>query len=115
MQFSVNLLIRLVDEAVLTIIMKSRDADRSHGPGRDRERNRFSGFTSNAEGGVLGTILRDESYLELSSTVIYHNSEIRATMAYHREHPQGFVYCAMSMEIQSSEQVSRYHTEIRTL
>ena len=114
-QFFVNLLIRLVDEAVLTIIMKSRDADGGHGPSRDRERNRFPGFISNAKGGVIGAILRDDSYLELSSMVICHNSEICATMAYHREHPQGFVYRAMSTGIQSSEQVFRYHAEIRTL
>ena len=32
-QFFVNLLIRLVDEGVLTIIMKSGDADAGHGTG----------------------------------------------------------------------------------
>ena len=52
-------LIWLVDEAVLTITMKSGDADAGHGPGRDRERNRFPSLISNVEGGVLGTILRD--------------------------------------------------------
>ena len=90
-QFFVNLLIRLVDEAVLTIIMKSRDTDGGHGPGRDRERNRFPGFISNAEGGVLGTTLRNETCLELWSIVTCNNSEICGMVAYHREHPQGFV------------------------
>ena len=62
----VNSLIRFGDEAVLTIIMKSGDADAGHGPCRDRERDCSSGLISNTEGGVLSTILRDESYLRSS-------------------------------------------------
>ena len=55
--------------------MKSRDADPGHGPGRDRERRRLSGSISNAEGGVLGTILWDGSYLGSSPIVICYNSK----------------------------------------
>ena len=63
-QLFINPLIRLVDEVVLTIIMESRDADVEYGPGRDRERNRLSGFVSSAESGILGTILRSDGCLE---------------------------------------------------
>ena len=49
--------------AVLTIIMNSRDADAEHGPSRNWERHRLSGFISNVEGGVLGAILRGDRCL----------------------------------------------------
>ena len=49
-QLFVNPLIRLVDEAALTIIMNSGDADADHGPSRDRERHRLSSFVSNVRG-----------------------------------------------------------------
>ena len=114
MQLFVNPLAKFADEAVLTIIMNSGDADAGHGSGRDWERNGLSGSISNAEGGVLGTILRDQSYLGLLPMVICYGFEINATTTYHREHPQGFVYCAVTMGIQSSKQVSRHHARIRT-
>ena len=63
-QLFINSLIRVVDEVVPTIIMESRDADVDNCPGRDRERNRLSSFISNAESGILGTILRSDGCLE---------------------------------------------------
>ena len=80
--------------------MKSGDTDAGYGPGRDRERNRFPGFISNAEGGVLGTILWDYRYLGLPSMNLRHSFGIRATTTYRREHPQGFVYRAVPIGIQ---------------
>ena len=97
-QLFVNPLTKLVHDAVLTIIVNSRDADPDCGSCRDGERNGLSRSIPNTEGGVLSTTLRDESCLGLSPMVIRY-FEICAMTTDHWEHPQGFVYCAASTRI----------------
>ena len=108
-------MIRLVHDAVLTIIMNSRDTDPDFGPCRDWERKGPPGSIPNPKGGVLGTTLRDERYLVLPSMVICYNFNICAMTTDRWEDPQGFVYCAASTIIWSSEQVSGHRARTRTL